>query len=58
MACEICGRQACMRCFHSQRAQDEFDAEQEKKLIESRNIIDWAISRISGTKNDNEEEDR
>jgi len=26
MACEICGRQACSRCFHSIEAQEAFDA--------------------------------
>lgn len=25
MACEICGRSSCTRCFHSLSEQDEFD---------------------------------
>jgi hypothetical protein len=25
MACEICGRSSCTRCFHSIEEQDEFD---------------------------------
>lgn len=48
MGCEICGRSACSRCFHSLEAQEEFDTEQEK-LRTMNKVMDFALNHIDGT---------
>ena len=42
MSCEICGKSECMRCFHTNEEQEQFDGMKDLVL----KSISYAISRI------------
>jgi hypothetical protein len=50
MSCEICGRGACTRSFHSLEEQDEFDRVNKTDEIKERlkNIIERQVNRLKG----------
>ena len=50
MGCEICGRGACTRSFHSLREQEEFDLVNKTDEIKERlkNIIERQVTRLNG----------
>lgn len=54
MACEICGRGACTRCFHSLDEQERFDKKQEMSsdVDELREEIISLKEEIERMKND------
>lgn len=50
MGCEICGRGACIRSFHSLEEQEEFDRVNKTDEIKERlrNIIERQVNRLKG----------
>lgn len=50
MGCEICGRGACARSFHSLEEQEEFDRVNKTDEIKERlrNIIERQVNRLKG----------
>ena len=50
MGCEICGRGACTRSFHSLEEQEEFDQVNKTDEIKERirNIIERQVNRLKG----------
>ena len=48
MSCEICGRGACMRSFHSLEEQANFDNVGDKIKERMRNILCKRIEKING----------
>ena len=48
MSCEICGRGACMRSFHSLEEQEDFDNVADKIKERMRNILCKRIEKING----------
>lgn len=56
MGCEICGRSACTRSFHSLEAQEEFDRVNKTGEIKERlkNIIERQVNRLRGEYIDDE----
>ena len=50
MGCEICGRGACTRSFHSLEEQEEFDRINKTDEIKERlkNIIERQVNRLKG----------
>jgi len=50
MECEICGRGACTRNFHSLEEQEEFDRVNKTDEIKERlrNIIERQVNRLKG----------
>ena len=50
MGCEICGREACTRSFHSLEEQEEFDRVNKTDEIKERlrNIIERQVNRLKG----------
>lgn len=50
MGCEICGRGACTRSFHSLEEQEEFDRLNKTDEIKERlkNIIERQVNRLKG----------
>lgn len=50
MECEICGRGACTRSFHSLEEQEEFDRVNKTDEIKERlrNIIERQVNRLKG----------
>ena len=50
MGCEICGRGACTRSFHSLEEQEGFDRENKTDEIKERirNIIEKQVNRLKG----------
>lgn len=50
MGCEICGRGACTRSFHSLEEQEEFDRVNKTDEIKERlkNIIERQVNRLTG----------
>lgn len=50
MGCEICGRSACTRSFHSLEEQEEFDRVNKTDEIKERlrNIIERQLNRLKG----------
>ena len=50
MGCEICGRGACTRSFHSLEEQEEFDRVNKTDEIKERlrNIIERQVNRLKG----------
>ena len=48
MSCEICGRGACMRSFHSLGEQEDFDNVGDSIKERMRNILCKRVEKING----------
>lgn len=59
MGCEICGRSACTRSFHSLEAQEEFDRVNKTDEIKDRlkSIIERQVNRLKTISNYGDDSD-
>lgn len=59
MGCEICGRGACTRSFHTLQDQEEFDQVNKTDEIKERlrNIIEKQLGRLKTIVNDSDDDE-
>ena len=54
MACEICGRGACTRSFHSLEEQNNFDNVADEIKERAKRVISNKVNRLTGNYDEND----